>query len=208
MSTVEDSLPTTGAGTEPEADAKEAAKARRLANLRPPFQKGQSGNPSGINGRGKPNEIAAFLDEPESTESNRTRFEAMIDSLYLSARRGDTLAAKTLIEYKVGKPRTTPNALDLAEHLRRVALNQAELALDILGPRLHSIDPEKYAEFMRACKGETSAFLLFAERFTNGEDSPESQPAEAETKVGEQNKQPEDEFAEPPAGSPAPGGEK
>jgi hypothetical protein len=75
MNSDEDSVPTTGPGTELAQDASEDARARRLANLRPPFPKGRSGNPTGKNGRGKTNEVAAFLDKPETIESDRTRFQ-------------------------------------------------------------------------------------------------------------------------------------
>ena len=133
MSTLEDSVPTTGAGTESEADAKEAARARRLANLRPPFQKGQSGNPSGKNGRDKANEIAAVLDKPETDESDRTRFEAIVNRMCRAALYGDTSAAKLLLEYALGKPRATPSALDIAEHFRRVERDCVDIALRVLG---------------------------------------------------------------------------
>jgi hypothetical protein len=139
------------------------ARARRLGNLRPPFKKGEVANPTGRNGRDKPNEIAKFLDQPESVESNRTRFEAIVDRLFRLALRGDTLAAKVLVEYKLGKPRTPPNELDLAEHMRKVARDGADLALRVLGSRIHSMPPKELAEFFRSCAGDTEAFFEAAE---------------------------------------------
>ena len=204
MRSEEDSVPATGQGTEPATEAKEAAKARRLANLCPPFKKGESGNPTGINGRGKANEIAAFLDKPESIESNRTRFEAVVDRLYHSARHGDTQAARVLIEYVLGKPRTTPNALELAEHLRRVERDRIDIALDVVGARIHTAEPAKLKEIFQSCERDTRGFLVAAEQFANGEDSQDSQQAQDEATPAEQAGQPEDGRSEHPGSGAEP----
>jgi hypothetical protein len=186
MSTLDDSLPTTGPGTDPAVGAKEAARARRLANLRPPFQKGQSGNPSGKNGRDKANEIAAFLDKPESDDSERTRFEAIVSRMCRAALYGDTSAAKLLLEYKLGKPGVLPSALDLAEHMRKVSRDAAELALKVLGTRLYSMTPKELAEFFRECGGNPRAFLDAAENIRDAEtvvaEAPTEQPHDPEAK--------------------------
>jgi Family of unknown function (DUF5681) len=203
LSSAEDTVPATGQGSESAIDAKAAARARRLANLRPPFKKGETGNPRGINGRGKANEIAAFLDKPESIGADRTRFEAIVERLFRAALRGDTLAARTLIEHKLGKPRTTPNALDLAEHFRRVERDKVDLALTILGPRILAMDPEKLAEFFKQCAANPRGFLDEAEAQEQANDpQPADQPApelaQDEAKPAGQGKQPDEELAERP----------
>lgn len=209
MTNQDGSEPTTGQGTEAETDAMAEARARRLGNLRPPFKKGEVANPTGRNGRDKPNEIAKFLDQPESVESNRTRFEAIVDRLFRLALRGDTLAAKVLVEYKLGKPRTPPNELDLAEHMRKVARDGANLALRVLGSRIHSMPPKELAEFFLSCAGDTEAFLAAAELQRQANDSQPAEqlapaPTQDEEKPAKQAKRLEEEPDEEPgkAGSP------
>ena len=204
MSSAEDTVPATGDGSEPATDEKAAAKARRLANLRPPFKPGQSGNPAGHNGRRKSNEVAAFLDTPESIESNRTRFEAVVDRLFRSALRGDTQAAKVLLEYGLGKPRVQPNTLDLAEHLRRVERDRIDIALHVVGARIHTAEPAKLKELFQSCERDTRGFLYTAEKLANGEDSQDSQQAQDEAKPAEQAGQPEDGQSERPGSGAEP----
>lgn len=207
MSDAEDSLPTTGAGTEPEADAKEAAKARRLANLRPPFQKGQSGNPTGRNGRDKANEIAAFLDMPETIEANRTRFEEVVESLFRSAVRGDTQAAKTLIEYKLGKPRISPNVLDLAEHFRRVESDCFAFSLQILGDRVRAMSDKERIDLFNSLAVPQRGFLVAAEQFANGEQPGETQDTGNDAASAEQEGQVENGPVDQRIDDEAPGSE-
>lgn len=176
MSDESNSVPGTGQGTEEVADSAASGRARRLANLRPPFRKGQTGNPRGINGWGKTNEIAAFLESPESIEAGRTRFEALIDSLFQSAIGGNALAAKTLLEYKLGKPGVQRDALAIAEHLRRVDLDRVDIVLRLLGAR-SSLDPGEVSETLKKCEMDKSGFLLLAEHFLNGADLSEVEKA-------------------------------
>jgi hypothetical protein len=206
MTNEEDTVPTTSGGTEPATDARIAATARRLANLKPPWSKGETGNPRGINGRGKANEIAAFLDRPESVESSRTRFEALIDSLFLAARRGDTQAAKTLIEYKLGKPRISPNALDLAEHFRRVDSDRFAFALQLLGDRVRAMSDREKSDFFNSLVVAQHGFLVAAEQFTNGEQPGETQETENDAASAEHGKQPENGPADQRTDDEEPGG--
>jgi hypothetical protein len=174
MTSWDDSEPTTGQGTETATNAQEAGKARRLANLRPPFRKGETGNPRGINGRGS-NEIAMYLDKPELTGAERTRFEALVEAQYQKAMAGDSLAAKTLITYKLGS--NPPSSLDLAEHCRRVARDKADLALKVLGARIDTMAGTDLAAFFRECSGYGQGFIEAAEAAT---EQPEGATVEAQ----------------------------
>ena len=77
-------------------------------NLKPPWQPGQSGNP---NGRPRKESsvraaIAELLSEPEG---DRDRLRALLESLYHRAtKRGDTTAARLLLEYGFGRPDSLP----------------------------------------------------------------------------------------------------
>lgn len=69
-----------------------------------PFKKGQSGNP-----KGRPRklpELTKLLDEVLGEEKNNvTAMEAVVKSLLSSATKGDTQAARVLLEYSYGKPK-------------------------------------------------------------------------------------------------------
>lgn len=199
-------VPTTATATAPATDYKAAAKARSLANLRPPWSKGVTGNPRGINGRGKANEIARFLDQPDSIESNRTRFEAVVDRLYYAARHGDTQAAKVLIEYKLGRPRVTPNALDLAEHFRRVEAERFTFGLELFRDRLKVMSDEDKVVLYQKLQTNTAGFLEMAEKLANGEGSQALQEAHVEAKLAEQAGQSEEEMVKGRGDDEAPGG--
>ena len=77
-------------------------------NLKPTWQPGQSGNP---NGRPRKESsiraaIAELLSEPEG---ERDRLRALLESLYHRAtKRGDTTAARLLLEYGFGRPDSLP----------------------------------------------------------------------------------------------------
>ena len=136
MSSEEDTVPATGQGTEPEQDSSEAARARRLANLRPPFKKGETGNPRGVNGRDKANEIVRFLEEP--FDGDKTRFRRLLEAAFdraVSGDRGSDQTIKTLVEYYAGRPKVQKDAVELPPNIdtNRTTL---EVALDIYRERL------------------------------------------------------------------------
>lgn len=158
------SVPGTEQGTDSGEEATRAARARSLANLRPPFRKGETGNPRGLNGRNKSNEITAFLDQPEKPESERTRFEALIERLYKSAVSGNVLVAKTLLEYKLGKPSVRPDVLAIAEHLRRVELDRVQMAVGILSGR-GSLDTTRFLELLKDSEIGVDCYLDKADQF-------------------------------------------
>ena len=87
-------------------------------NLKPPWQPGQSGNP---NGRPRKESsiraaIAELLSEPEG---DRDRLRALLESLYHRAtRRGDTTAARLLLEYGFGRPDSLPDEIPLPQAIR------------------------------------------------------------------------------------------
>jgi hypothetical protein len=79
----------------------EAGKARRLANLRPPFKPGQSGNPGG---RPKRRLIDEALTELLLTEDSKIA-EAIARALVRKAKRGDLRAIQLTAERVQGKPK-------------------------------------------------------------------------------------------------------
>ena len=168
MGSLEDSVPTTGEGTESATDAKEGARARRLANLRRPWSKGETGNARGVNGRDKNKVVQEFLDALDDDQADCTRIEVVLRATYDSAKNGEGAAQKTLIEQYAGRARVSEAEFKLlvAEHMRKVARDAADLAVKILGSRLYTMSPQELAAFFRECSGNTEGFIEAAKAET------------------------------------------
>ena len=88
---------------------------RRLANLAPPWQPGQSGNPAGL----PPGTVSlraimrVKLAELAPGEDRRTVAEKLVDSTLLDALAGDPAARRLIWEYLEGKPTQAVAVADL-----------------------------------------------------------------------------------------------
>ena len=74
-------------------------------------------------------------------------------------------AAEVLFKHYLGRP---PPAADewrlaLAEHIRKVARDQAELALGLLGNRVHTMSDDEKVAFFNRCAVDANGFLAAAE---------------------------------------------
>ncbi len=151
MNTLDDSLPTTGQGTEAEMDAKATARARRLANLRPPFRKGETGNPRGINGRDKATEVARFLDEP--FDGDKTRFRRIMEAAFdraIGGDRGSDQTIRTLLEYYAGLPAKAERPVNIPEGIDTTR-SLLDITVDVYRHRLVSGDmrESEFGEMVR-----------------------------------------------------------
>jgi hypothetical protein len=92
--------------------------------------------------------------------------------LELASGRDSVEAAKILFAYCYGKP--PPSAeeqcLNLAEHFREVARDSVDLALKVLGERIHGMRPEEVADGLRAFSVNPRGFLDAAEEFVRKTD--------------------------------------
>jgi hypothetical protein len=97
---------------------------------------------------------------------------------------GDSIAAaEVLFKYDMGRPPmgSAEWQLALAEHIRKVARDQAELALGLLGNRIHTMTDEEKAAFFQRCSVDARGFLAAAEAELASRDG-RAQPAiEAQT---------------------------
>jgi len=144
----------------PEKTIAMSAIEQQRAHLRPPQRKGMPGlNPTGYNGRDKRKLLSDFLEAMDPKRPGTTRLKVLLDAMYLRAQLGNTSFGIRLLEYYAGIPRSTPNELDMAEHMRRVARDSADLALKILGTRIYSMAPDELAKFFRECGGNPQGFL-------------------------------------------------
>ncbi len=151
MNTLDDSLPTTGQGTETATNAQEAGKARRLANLRPPFKKGETGNPRGINGRAKATEVVRFLEEP--FDGDKTRFRRIMEAAFdraISGDRGSDQTIRTLLEYYAGIPAKAERPVSIPEGINTTR-SLLDIAVDVYRHRLVSGDmsESEFGEMVR-----------------------------------------------------------
>lgn len=88
----------------------------------------------------------------------------------------DSVEACRLLWQALSILRKTPpseeeQVLKLAEHLRGVAKDAADLAIKVLGTRLYSMDPKELGQFMREASGNPAGFLeaAKAQAATQGE---------------------------------------
>jgi hypothetical protein len=79
---------------------------RSLANLRPPWRAGESGNKTGANAVvASLAQLRAFMGD--TTASGKTRLTNVLERLYLQAVNGNVVAARFLIEQTCGRPKET-----------------------------------------------------------------------------------------------------
>ena len=140
-----------GISGEQPAASSEPAKARGPGR---PFLPGESGNPSG-----RPKCLAAL--EAQIRELHGHLALEVLEKLRGLALAGNVFAAKLYLERVLGKARVSDAEfdLDLAEHMRKVARDGADLAIKILGTRIYSMAPKELAEFFRECGGDPAGFI-------------------------------------------------
>lgn len=139
------------------------------------FRPGLSGNP---NGKRSLAWLHARLDRPGPDGKNEREriLEHLIEvaTKWTIIHRGEEIpvasgrdaveAAKIIYAYAEGKAPESQDvrSLALAEHMRKVAHDAAELALKILGSRVYSMSPTELAAFFRECSGDTQGFIKAA----------------------------------------------
>ena len=144
------------------------------------FKPGVSGNPSGKRslawmknrldqiGKDGNDERARIL---EHLIEVATRWEVRVigkdsegELLRVASARDSVEAAKLIYAYAEGKPPESEDvrSLALAEHMRKVAHDAAELALKVLGSRVYSMTPKELAAFFRECTGDSESYLKIA----------------------------------------------
>lgn len=104
---------------------REPARDKRLENLRPAWQPGESGNPAGL----PPGTVQlrtvlrAKLAEAMSGEDSRTLAETLVDSTIHAAIAGDSQARRLIWEYLEGRPSQalTLTAIPPSEDAKRLA---------------------------------------------------------------------------------------
>lgn len=74
-------------------------------------------------------------------------------------------AAELLFKYDMGRPPPGSDEwrLALAEHIRKVARDQADLALSVLGNRINGMTDDEKVAFFHRCSTDPSGFLKAAE---------------------------------------------
>lgn len=159
--------------------SKRGKNPRSLGNLRPGVKGEPPRNPTGNNGRTRAETVAAFLEEIDDTDMGRmlltkvgcpggTRIRGLLHREWLAGMGKSDLARKTLIEQYAGRPKqqldltNSDRSLALAEHMRKVAHDAAELALKVLGSRVYSMTPKELAVFFRDCTGDSESYLKIA----------------------------------------------
>jgi hypothetical protein len=99
-----DDAPPPALTPEEEAAAKAARIAKGHANL-VPIPKGETRNPTGINGRKKQAALIRWLEEASEAGADKSRIERVWQAMYLEAIKGDVNAGKALMEQHGGKAR-------------------------------------------------------------------------------------------------------
>ena len=129
------------------------------------IKKGECRNPTGANGfRRAQARVARFMAEVAQCGKEPTRMDRVLLAAYASALLPGQQGAqdrRMLIEQCVGKARLSDAEFQivLAEHMRKVARDGADLAIKILGTRIYSMGPKELAEFFRECGGNPAGFL-------------------------------------------------
>ena len=174
--------------TDPKAKTKAERAAERLARLSP-WKPGQSGNPLGgaLPKRKVWDQFRQFMASPsdfsEQGESNRI---LLWKATMQSAVMGEPASQSTLLDHDLG---TEDGLLALAEHIRKVARDQAELALGLLGNRIHTMTDGEKAAFFQKCSVDARGFLAAAEaelaaRDGHGQPAIEAQASPPSDSVG------------------------
>ena len=123
---------------------------------------GEVRNPWGRNGAESRVTVRRFMEE---MDGDRKRVRAVLESMYTAASSGNDAAAKLLIEHGYGRPGmgAAETRLALAEHIRKVARDRAELALGVLGARVHTMTDDEKVAFFNRCASDAREFLAAAE---------------------------------------------
>jgi hypothetical protein len=147
--------------TKPQKTKAERA-AERLARLSP-WKPGQSGNPLGgaLPKRRIWDQFRQFMASPsdfsEHGESNRV---LLWKATMQSAVMGEPASQATLIDHDLG---TEEGRLAMAEHIRKVARDQAELSLAALGNRINAMSDAEKIAFFEMCSTDPAKYLRAAE---------------------------------------------
>jgi hypothetical protein len=148
---------------------------KSLANLRPVKPGEPNRNINGTNRWQRSQAtLSRFLDEVANSNGDETRFQRILLATYTSALMPGPRGAvdrKLLIEMKVGKAKEHIDLSHVAEHMRGVAKDAADLAIKLLGDRVHSMSEDELIEFFGRCKVDTSAFMRAAERLEQESDT-------------------------------------
>ena len=118
------------------------------------------------------------VEDPETGKTRRqmvaehllevaTRWQVLVfgKSLEVASARDSVEAAKLLFGYCLGSPPKTPNALDIAEHIRSVSRDQVEVIKTMLGARLATMTPEEIGRVIAVSEqGDPLRFLKAAQQ--------------------------------------------
>ena len=126
------------------------------------------------------------------------------EEIPVASGRDSVEAAKVIYAYAEGKAPESQDvrSLALAEHMRKVAHDAADLALKILGSRVYSMTPVELAAFFRECSGDTQGFIkaasaeLGAQEGVVAEVPVETPPAQSEVPPEAPQSPPESDTAE------------
>jgi hypothetical protein len=179
-------------------DEAERGRERGLAALRAnQIKPGERRNPLGISGSRVRATVLRFM---EDTEGERKRVETVLQSMFEEARGGSEPAARLLIEQGYGRAGmgAAEWQLAIAEHIRKVARDQAELALGLLGNRIHTMSDEEKAAFFQRCSVDARGFLAAAEAELASRDGRGPPAIEAQASPVEGESPPEPTNEEPP----------
>jgi hypothetical protein len=86
-----------------EADDR-TSRARQLSGLRPGARPGEARNPTGYNGRDKSKIVIEFLEMKDATK-DKPRILVLLESMYVRAQLGHSVAMRALCEQYLGKPK-------------------------------------------------------------------------------------------------------
>jgi len=150
------------AAPKPAQKTKAERAAERLARLSP-WKPGQSGNPLGgaLPKRKVWDQFRQFMASPsdfsDAGESNRV---LLWKATMQSAVMGEPASQATLIDHDLG---TEEGRLAMAEHIRKVARDQAELSLAALGNRINAMSDAEKVSFFEMCSTDPAKYLRAAE---------------------------------------------
>ncbi len=155
------STPVAGRKTRAERAAENLAKMPR-------WKPGQSGNPLGraVIKQRLHEQFRSFMASPSDfSEHGETNRVLLWRATLQTAIMGDSKAQDVLFAHDLG---TEDGLLALAEHIRKVARDQAELSLAALGNRINSMTDEEKIAFFRGCTENPAAYLRAAEAEMQG----------------------------------------
>jgi hypothetical protein len=140
------------------------------------FQPGVSGNPGGRPKKNITNDwLMQVVREPGGkvirdpvTDEEWTRYDRQMATLDAIATNPDhpgcVKATELLWAYGKGLPRKTPNALEYAEHLRKIDADRFAMGIALLGERAKTMSDQEAAAFLRSCAQNADAYLKMAQQ--------------------------------------------